>query len=328
MTTPEGAWQVPGELVDLLSRSGGSVLLLGHVQPDGDVLGSLLGLGLALGSAGAQVTLAGPHAVPELFRFLPGSDLLQRWEKAPHPFDLVVLADCPDPARTNGLLEGVRTATTRVANIDHHPDNKRYGQVNWVEPEASAAGEMVYDLIQALGLRVTPEIATNLFTAIHTDTGSFRYANTTPRALRIAADLVALGARPAVVAEALYEGRQVEDLRRLGGLLGRVEVSPDGRLAWLALPHGSAPEPFVEAEDLVTYPRSIARVKVAALLREDGAGRVKVSLRAKGEINVGKIAAAFGGGGHANAAGCTITGSLQEARDALFRSVAEALGER
>lgn len=328
MATPEETPQVPGELVQILSRPRGSVLLLGTVQPDGDLLGCQIGLGLALANAGVAVTLAGPHPVPDVYRFLPGADLVQRWEAAPAPFDLVILMDCPDPSRTGGLLEGARQAGTAVLNIDHHPDNKRYGDVNWIEPEAAATGEMVYDLIQALGLKVTPEIATNLFTAIHTDTGSFRYSNTTARTLRIAADLVAQGARPASVSGALYEGRKRDDLQRLGVLLGRVEMSADGQVAWLALPEGSVPESLVEAEDLVSYPRSIASVKVAFLLREIGDGRVKVSLRAKGDVNVGKIAAAFGGGGHANAAGCTIGGSLSEARDALLRSVAEVLNRR
>ncbi len=328
MATPEEGLRVPRELVKLLSRPRGRVLLLGTVQPDGDLLGSQIGLGLALANAGTPVTLAGPHPVPDVFRFLPGAALVERWEVATGSFDVVILVDCPDPSRTGGLLEGVRGATTSVVNIDHHPDNKGYGTVNWIEPEASATGEMVYDLIPALGFKVTAEIAANLFTALHTDTGSFRYSNTTARTLRIAADLVAQGARPAAVAGALYEGRRVEDLRRLADLLGRVEVSPDGQVAWLLLPHGSVPESFLEAEDLVTYPRSIASVKAAFLLREVGAGRVKVSLRAKGEVNVGKIAAAFGGGGHANAAGCTISGSLSEARDALLRAVADALGKR
>ncbi|OGL15253.1 MAG: hypothetical protein A3G97_02555 [Candidatus Rokubacteria bacterium RIFCSPLOWO2_12_FULL_69_21] len=312
----------------LLRAPRGRVLLLGTVQPDGDLLGSQIGLGLALATAGAAVTLAGPHAVPDVFGFLPGAALVERWERSPGSFDLVILVDCPDPSRTNGLLEGSRGPATRVVSIDHHPDSRRYADVHWVEPTASATGEMVYDLLQALGLKVTPEIATNLYTSIHTDTGSFRYSNTTPRALRIAADLVAHGARPELVAGALYECRRPEDLRRLGEVLARVEVSPDGRVAWLALPAGSVPEAFVTAEDLVNYPRSIASVKVAALFREIGPGSVKVSLRAKGEVNVGRIAAAFGGGGHTNAAGCTIAGSLAEARDAILKSVAAAIERR
>lgn len=326
MTEPSLA--VPDEVIRLLSPARGSVVLLGTVHPDGDLLGSQIGLGLALADAGASVTLAGPHPVPDVLRFLPGAERVQRWDRAPGPFDLVILVDCPDPSRTNGLLEGTRGPTSRVVSIDHHPDSKRYADVHWVVPAASATGEMIYDLIQVLGLRLTPEVATNLYTSIHTDTGSFRYSNTTPRALRVAADLVAHGARPEMVAGALYESRRPEDLRRLAELLGRVEVSADGGVAWLALPQGSAPEGFLAAEDLVNYPRSITSVKVAVLLREVGSGSVKVSLRAKGEVHVGRIAAAFGGGGHANAAGCTVTGSLAEARDAVVRAVTEALAKR
>jgi len=325
---PEGAFPVPAELVALLRAPRGRVLVLGTVQPDGDLLGSQIGLGLALANAGAAVTLAGPHPVPDVLGFLPGAALVERWERAPGSFDLVILVDCPDPSRTNGLLEGSRGPATRVVSIDHHQDSRRYADVHWVELAASATGEMVYDLIQALGLKLTPEIATNLYTSIHTDTGSFRYSNTTPRALRVAADLVAHGARPELVAGALYECRRPEDLRRLAELLARVEVSPDGLVAWLVLPAGSVTEAFVTAEDLVNYPRSIASVKVAILFREIGPGNVKVSLRAKGEVNVARIAAAFGGGGHANAAGCTISGSLAEARDAILESVAQALGKR
>lgn len=324
----EAGRPVPPELLALLSPPRGRVLLLGTVQPDGDLLGCQIGLGLALAGAGATVTLAGPHPVPDVFRFLPGAELVQQWDAAPGVFDLVILADCPDPSRTNGLLDGARGPATSVVSIDHHPDSKRFAHVNWIDPEASATGELVYDLLTALGLKLTPEIATNLYTSIHTDTGSFRYSNTTARTLRIAADLVAHGACPDVVAGALYEGRRVDDLRRLGELLTRVEVSPDGHVAWLELPEGSVPEAFLEAEDLVTYPRSIAGVKVAVLLREVGGGRVKVSLRAKGEVNVGKIAAGFGGGGHANAAGCTIAGSLAEARQAMLGSVNAALAGR
>lgn len=322
---PEGAFPVPAELVALLRPTRGRVLVLGTVHPDGDLLGSQIGLGLALANAGAAVTLAGPHPVPDVLGFLPGAALVERWERAPGSFDLVILVDCPDPSRTNGLLEGSRGPATRVVSIDHHQDSRRYADVHWVELAASATGEMVYDLIQALGLKLTPEIATNLYTSIHTDTGSFRYSNTTPRALRVAADLVAHGARPELVAGALYECRRPEDLRRLAELLARVEVSPDALMAWIVLPAGSVTEAFVTAEDLVNYPRSIASVKVAILFREIGPGNVKVSLRAKGEINVARIAAAFGGGGHVNAAGCTISGSLAEARDAILRSVAQAL---
>lgn len=317
---------VPASLRALLTRPGGEVLLLGHANPDGDQLGSLLGLGLALGEAGWSVIVAGPQPVPEPLRFMPGSALFQQWTAPKGPFDLVVVCDCPDPERTGRLLEGARGPATQVANIDHHPDNKRYGSLNWIDETASATGEMIYDLLEAMGLPITPDVATNLFVAIHTDTGSFRYSNTSAKALRIAAELVGRGANPARVAARLYEARRPESLALLGRLLQRIEVSSDGLMAWLALPAGSAPEGFLEAEDLVIYPRSIESVKVGILLKETGNGRVKVSLRGKGDVAVNAIAARFGGGGHVNAAGCTVVGSLEEATAKVLNAVSDALG--
>lgn len=323
---PERELSVPADLRALLAAPAGEVLLLGHASPDGDQLGSLLGLGLGLAGAGWSVTMAGPHPVPEPLRFLPGSALFQHWTAPRGPFDLVIVCDCPDPTRAGGLLEGARGPRTRVVNIDHHPDNRRYGSVNWVDVTASATGEMIYDLMEVLGLKITAEVATNLYTAIHTDTGSFRYSNASAKAFRTAAELVARGADPALVAAQLYETRPPESLALLGRLLRQIEVSPDGLVAWLAIPRGSVPDAFLEAEDLVTYPRSIRGVKVAILFKETADGRVKVSLRGKGEVPVNRIAARFGGGGHANAAGCEVKGTLDEATVGVLSVVSEVLG--
>jgi phosphoesterase RecJ-like protein len=323
---PERELSVPADLRALLAAPAGEVLLLGHASPDGDQLGSLLGLGLGLAGAGWSVTMAGPHPVPEPLRFLPGSALFQHWTAPRGPFDLVIVCDCPDPTRARGLLEGARGPRTRVVNIDHHPDNRRYGSVNWVDVTASATGEMIYDLMEVLGLKITAEVATNLYTAIHTDTGSFRYSNASAKAFRIAAELVVRGADPALVAAQLYETRPPESLALLGRLLPEIEVSPDGLVAWLAIQRGSVPDAFLEAEDLVTYPRSIRGVKVAILFKETADGRVKVSLRGKGEVPVNRIAARFGGGGHANAAGCEVKGTLDEATARVLSAVSEVLG--
>jgi phosphoesterase RecJ-like protein len=183
----------------------------------------------------------------------------------------------------------------------------------------------VYKLLVALGWPISAPVAMNLFTAIHTDTGSFRYSNVTPETFRISAALVASGADPARVSSALYERRERNSLRWLGEVLARVRVSDDGRVAWVALPPGLVPESFIEAEDLVNYPRSVESVRVACLFRERD-GRVKVSLRGKGDVEVNRIAARFGGGGHRNAAGCTVAGSLDEVRSAVLAAVTEALG--
>ncbi|PYO56689.1 MAG: hypothetical protein DMD83_13135 [Candidatus Rokuibacteriota bacterium] len=149
----------PQPLLDILAGRGGAALMLGHVHPDGDVLGTLLALGLSLEAAGWSVTYAGPHPIPEVLAFLPGAARWQVWSAPPRAFDVIVLTDCPNPDRTEGLLDGTRGAASRVLNIDHHPDNRGYGTVNWIDPSAAATGEMVFDLIRALGHRVSPEIA-------------------------------------------------------------------------------------------------------------------------------------------------------------------------
>ena len=181
----------------------------------------------------------------------------------------------------------------------------------------------MYELLAAIPAEITADIATNLFTAVHTDTGSFRYSNVTPATFRIAAELAAAGAAPAFVSNALYERRPVDALHHLGRVLSLVQVSEDGRVAWLALPDGTVPESFVEAEELVNYPRSIASVRVACFLREIQ-GKTKVSLRGKGDVDVQVIAARFGGGGHKNAAGFTMATPLEEATRQVVTAVRAA----
>jgi len=298
--------------------------MLGHVHPDADVLGTLLALGLALEAQGWEVVYGGPHPAPGALGFLPGVERYAVLPSVPGRFDVAVLTDCPNPGRTEGLIDQARAASTAVVNIDHHPDNRRYGHVNWVDTTAAATGEMVYRLLTDLGLPLTPPIATNLFTAVHTDTGSFRYSNVTPATFRIAAELVTAGADPAAVSSEIYERRATDALRWLGESLARVRVSDDGRVAWLALPAGSVPETFIESEELVNYPRSIASVRVACLLRER-AGQVKVSLRGKGDVDVQRIAARFGGGGHPNAAGFSVPGTLDPVTRDVLAAVFEAV---
>jgi bifunctional oligoribonuclease and PAP phosphatase NrnA len=315
----------PPALQELFRRRGGEALLLGHVHPDADVLGTLLALGLALEQRGWRVILAGPHPVPEPLAFLPGADRYQAWTAPPQAYGVVVMTDCPNPARAEGLLEAARGPGAEVINIDHHPDNQRYGTINWIDPAAAATGEMIFDLLRTLGVKLTAEIALNLFTAIHTDTGSFRYSNTTSRTFRIAADLVECGAPPALVTDRLYQRRPPDALRLLGEVLRRIRVSDDGQVAWLPVEGGLVTDAFMAAEDLVTYPRSIAGVRVAALLREEGPGVVKASLRGKGDVPVNRIAQTFGGGGHENAAGCTLSGTLEEATETLLAAVRDVL---
>ena len=326
MTSTLSTRAVPPALLAALARPSGHALMLGHVHPDADVLGTLLALGLALEARGWRVRYGGPHPAPAILSFLPGVERYERLVALEQSFDVIVLTDCPNPDRTEGLLEQAHRGGGQVLNIDHHPDNRGYGDLHWIDPAAAATGELVYRLLTALDAPLTPAIATNLFTAIHTDTGSFRYSNVTPETFAIASALVAAGAEPARVSTALYERRPAGALGMLGATLSRIEVSEDGRVAWLALPAGAVPEAFVESEELVNYPRSIASVRVACFLRDRG-GEVKVSLRAKGDVDVNTIAARFGGGGHRNAAGCSVKGSLAEVTRAVLDAVGDALAE-
>jgi len=328
MTGPSGhpfSPAVPESILAPFRRLTGRALMLGHVHPDADVLGTLLALGLALEARGWSVAYGGPHPAPDVLAFLPGVERYATISDVAPPFDVAVLTDCPNPVRTEGLLERARATGATIVNIDHHHDNRRYGDVDWIDPTAAATGEMVFDLLTALGAPLTPAIATNLYTAVHTDTGSFRYSNVTPRTFHTAAALAAAGVDPAFVASALYERRPTGALGWLGEVLRLVRVSDDGRLAWLALPAGLVPESFVEGEDLVNYPRSIASVRVACMLRERGA-QVKVSLRGKGDVDVSRIAANFDGGGHPNAAGCTVDGALDTVTARVLELVRAALG--
>jgi bifunctional oligoribonuclease and PAP phosphatase NrnA len=319
--------EVPREVVEAVDQ-GRRALLFAHVYPDGDVLGSQLGLGLALRAAGRAATFACAHPVPEPFHFLPGAADLEQWKTGRDGFDLVITLDCPDPARLGGLLEGARAPGVRVLNIDHHGDNRRYGDVNWVDTRAAATGEMVYDLLQAAAFPLTADVAVNLYTAIVTDTGSFRYSNTTPKTLRVAAHLIEAGVDPAHVATSVYETRHLGGLRLLGQVLQGIETDLDGSVAWLVLERAQAESPDLpEAEEFVNYPRSLRTAKVAVLFRELP-DAVKVSLRAKGEVNVARLAASLGGGGHPNAAGLILSGGLAEAKTRVLGAIREALAAR
>jgi phosphoesterase RecJ-like protein len=318
---------VPAAVLDAVA-SCRRALLVAHVHPDGDVLGSQLGLALALRAAGRAATCACAHPVGEAFEFLPGAATVEQWPEGRPGHDLVVTLDTPDPERLGGLLEGCRGPGTRVLNIDHHGDNRWYGDVNWVEPGAAATGELVYDLVQAARLPLGPDVATNLYTAIVTDTGSFRYSNTTPGTLRVAARLVELGADPARVSTALYETRRLPGLRLLGRLLQEVETDPDGQIAWMVIGRDLVASPDLpDGEEFVNYPRSLRTAKVAVLFRELPEV-TRVSLRAKGEVNVARVAARLGGGGHPNAAGAVLRAGLAETKAQVLAALREAIAAR
>lgn len=312
------------EIIALLRTEDGFVIA-GHRDPDGDSLGSSLALGLALEQLGKRVAVLSADPLFAAYRRLPQADRITITDEAPAGYPVAVLVECNGIARTGiGGLEG-RT----VVNIDHHANNPAFGALNWVDPEVAAVGVMIYRLLCAMELEITPAIATHLYVAVLTDTGSFRYSNTDAEAFRVSAELVAHGVDPSVVAEAIYENVPRDKVRLLGVALSSLLIDPDGRVASMVLRHEtlalSPGKP--DTEGIVNHAKAIDGVSVAALFKEVEPDRYRVSLRSDGAVDVAAIAAAFGGGGHPRAAGCMVEGGIDAAKAALLTPVREALGK-
>jgi phosphoesterase RecJ-like protein len=318
----------PDALLDALRR-GDRFLLTGHQRPDGDSLGSALGLARILRSLGKGALVWNRDPMPTVYAAMPGSDRVHVGAEPPagfpEAFSAVVTLECPSLERT-GLAE--RLTTLPILNIDHHLGNEHYGMVNWVDTSAPALGVLVYRLAQRLGVQVDEATANVLFCALVTDTGGFRFSNATPDAFDAAAALVRGGADPEEVSRWLYESQPAAALRLLGEMLGSLELHLDGRVATVTLTAamferaGAGPG---DAEDLVDFPRSIAGVEAVVLLREIGEDRYKGSLRSRGPVNVERIARSLGGGGHRNAAGFEAHGELDQLRAQLVAALAESL---
>jgi bifunctional oligoribonuclease and PAP phosphatase NrnA len=320
-----GGMKAPEDLLRRI-RQGNRFLLTSHINPDGDAIGSELGLARLLRGLGKGAVVWNRDATPTLYRPLPGSERIHVGEEPPagfpDMFDAIIVLECPSPDRTG--LEKHLTERP-VINIDHHLGNQCYGAVNWVDSAAPAVGEMVYRLAQGLKVPLEPEVASCLYLTLITDTGGFRFSNATPAAFEAAATLVREGAHPEQVSQWLYESQPLAVVHLLGKMLQTLQVHHQGRVATGRLTR----EMFAEAgaspgdsEGLIDHLRSIAGVDAVALIREREDGSHKVSLRSRGEVDVERIARHHGGGGHRNAAGFTLEGEGEEVR----RLVAEALG--
>ena len=323
--------KAPEPLLDKI-RQGNRFLLTSHVNPDGDSIGSALGLARLLRGMGKGALIWFRDPVAGVYANVPGTDRIHVGEEAPvgYPerFDGIVALECPSLDRS-GLHE--RLGDLGVLNIDHHLGNQHYGQVNWVDSAAPSVGEMIYRLARSLNARVDSGTANVLYMTILTDTGGFRFSNATEAAFEASAQLVAEGAQPEQVSEWIYESRPLAGLRLLGEMLQTVEVHEDGRIATALLTAemmeraGADPS---DTEGLVDYPRTIAGVQAVALLRELPEGGTKVSLRSRGEADVERVARRHGGGGHKNAAGFTLEGEPGANRSEVVSALAEVLAGR
>jgi phosphoesterase RecJ-like protein len=309
-----------------LIRKSSSFYIASHIRPDGDAIGSLLGLVLALENSGRRVAALLADPVPPNYRFLPGADRI-RHRPPDWRADVGIVVDCDGLSRL-GPLEPAVSSLPHLIDIDHHQTDRIFGEVQIIEPGAAATGEMVYHLLRRLDLPVDAEIATCLYAAILTDTGRFCFGNTTASALRVAAELVKAGAQPQRIARRIYEKRSVAATHLLGVALSRLSSELDGQVVASTLTRQDFLETGAatsDTEGIIDHLRAIGGPRVALLFVQPDHNGVRVSLRSDGSVDVSEIALQFGGGGHAMAAGCTIPGTVEQVRKRVLDGLAGAL---
>jgi bifunctional oligoribonuclease and PAP phosphatase NrnA len=316
--------KAPPELLSFLKKED-NFLIATHINPDGDAIGSSLALTLALESLGKHVVVYERDAVPELYRFLPCHEKFIHSTCNLHTVTCnLVLLDCNTSGRAG--IKDLQVKSSAV--IDHHETENDFGDIKWVEPDAAATGLMIFYLLKELGVTVTREIAINLYTAIVVDTGAFRYSNTDPDVLRVAAELVEAGAHPAAISNNLYEMWPDRKFALLIMVLNTLEIKDTVAMTFVTnemfRKTGTGAE---DTEHFANFPRMMRDIKVSAFFREINNNEWKASLRSKGEINVAQIAVRFEGGGHKNAAGYTIKGSLEYAKEMLLKQILPESGD-
>jgi phosphoesterase RecJ-like protein len=293
-------------------------LLTSHARPDGDAIGSLLALSAILQKMGKTTELVMSDPVPVIYKPLPNADTIIHTSRLNGHYDSAILLECDSVHRTR--LQGLDDYF--LVSIDHHVTAKPFADVNWIDPGACACAEMVYRLGKAAGVKVTPEIATCLYTAVLTDTGSFCYSPTNAHTFELAQRLVEDGADPARVAHYVYFSNPTSKMRLLGAALSKLHRQ--GSIAWMMVTREDMDRCAALEEDcegLVNYALGIAGVEVAMFFRETADDRVRVSMRSKGAVNVAAIAAEFGGGGHQCASGFAVDGPLEAARGRVLEAL-------
>jgi len=301
-------------------RGGQAVLVTSHPSPDGDAIGCMCAALLFLEQMGKEVVAYNPDPVPRRYRFVPGNERITA-EVPGGPFDVTLVLDCSDDRMFPGGLD--RTLLGQVVVVDHHKTLGSLGDLILRDPAAAAVGVLLFRIIGELGVELTPDIAEALFCSLMSDTGSFRYQNTNPDAMRVAAALLEAGVDPWRVSSSLYEERPRRELELLSRVLQTLTVSADGLAASLTVTGGMLAATGCTpdmVDGFINYARGVQGVEVAVLFRP-GPGSVRVSFRSRGTVDVSLIAEAFGGGGHHNAAGCTIHGDVDEIRTDLFAEV-------
>ncbi len=310
-------------------RERDNFVVTSHVNPEGDSIGSQIAVFRMLKKRGKNVVMVDHDEVPDNLRFLEYADSIMR--EIPgnfHPETFIVL-DCPVRERAGHVSDHINERHT-VINIDHHVSNEFFGNINWVEPDASSAGEMIYLMAVEDGFEITKGFAEDVYIAILTDTGMFNYANTSKTTHEIAGELLGAGIDPKEVYSEIFESKLPQQMRLLGRVLTTLQVE-GGKVAHITLTEKMYAEEGVESiptDEFINFPRSVKGVEVAVFFKENAASRdrINVSFRSSGAVDVNRIASRFGGGGHAQASGCTLNCGLEEAKKRVLEEVRKEMG--
>ena len=315
--------QPPAELLDVI-RKGQRFVVASHQRPDGDAIGSAMAMALALRVLGKDAIVVTDAIPPVFLQPFPGVDGIQITQEVHDTFDAALIMECSEVSRT-----GVRGLDrSPLMNIDHHPGNKVYGTVNWIDESAAACGEQAFTLIEAIGAPLTREIATHVYLAILTDTGSFHFSHLSPRTYEVAKRCVEAGADPQWIAQTHYDSNSLSRVRIFGAVMNGMVIVDEGRAALLSITRqamDSLGGTNDDLEGLINFPLTVKDIEAVAFFKEVGDHDWRVSLRSKGSVDIGIIARANGGGGHTNAAGCAAKGPLDQVNRQFGQLLTEAI---
>jgi len=319
------------EIIDIIDTHQ-TFILSTHIFPEGDALGSQLALSEVLENANKQIAMVNAHPVPVRYKFLPNNDkilnlkeytIMTQGRSKPEVFFLL---DCPTIGRI-GEVKKIIPQDCILINIDHHPSNSYFAQINYVDDLASSTCQMLFEFFRKLNIKLDTSIAVNLYAGILTDTGGFKYSCTSSKTHRIVSELLQEGVEPCKIFQLLYEQWPVERFKLLAKVLDTIEIEFEGQYAYMILTNDMIKKTGATeelSEDFINYCLCISNIKIAAFFRED-AEYIKVTFRSKNNINVNRIASKYGGGGHIKASGCRIKGNLEEVKEKVRKDIKQAL---
>ncbi len=314
------------EIVKILSEAGG-VAIFPHISADGDAIGSCLALALALQDAGKKVVVYLEENIPSVYQFLPGVNLAGFYQPSDEAMDVNVALDTGDVGRL-GTRGDIFFKAPCTVNIDHHVTNTKFALLNHVDEKSASTGEIVFNLLKKLKLKITMDIAACLYTAITTDTGAFKYSNTTADTHRIASELIETGIDISDLSQRIFENTTYTKLKLTQKAIEQLELCENDRLAVVSISQEDLRSTGATDEDcdgIVNIGRSIEGVEVSLLIKEKTPDECRINLRSKTYFDVSEIAMSFGGGGHKKAAGCSVKGNLRQVREQLVKAIAEKL---